>query len=164
MSIQKMSNVKTKKSNQPGIFSKYLRASIRMLIKARDLYVEGMSNCSEKIAFGTAMGCPTGQVNMGLPRSYSLNTSKSSSNNEDLRELIRAASTRSLGNRIDSDLLQRQVQVSKSGSIKNKMPRSFSVGIGRIDEEHTCEFEDDDVKVKKKSNLFQRSRSYAVPN
>ncbi|KAJ0040665.1 hypothetical protein Pint_27864 [Pistacia integerrima] len=135
-----------------------------MLIKARDLYVEGMTDWSEKIALGTAMGCPTGQVNMGLPRSYSVNSSKSSSNNEDMRELIRAASTRSLGNRTDSDLLQRQVQASKSGSNKKKMPRSFSVGIGRIDEEHACDFEEDDVKVKKNSNLFQRSRSYAVPN
>lgn len=159
-----MSNVRSKKSNQPKIFSRYLRASLRMLMKARDLYVAGMIDCSEKIAFGTAMGCPTAQLNMGLPRSYSVNSSKSSCKNDDLRELIRAASTRSLGSRIDSDLLQRQIQVRKNGSNRTKIPRSFSVGIGRIDEEHACDFEDDDVIVKKNSGLFQRRRSYAVLN
>lgn len=141
-----MSNVKPKKSNQPGIFSRCLRASKRMLMKARELYVEGMTDCSEMIAFGTAMGCPWGQVNMGfLPRSYSVNPSKSSSNNEDLRELVRAAPSRSLGNRIESDSLQGQVQVRKSGSSKKimPMPRSHIIALGRIDEEHICEFEDD---------------------
>jgi hypothetical protein len=40
------------------------------------------------------------------------------------------------------------------------MPRSHTVAIGRIDEEKPCDFDEEDVKVK--TNVYPRSRSYAV--
>ncbi|XVF59236.1 hypothetical protein PTKIN_Ptkin07bG0259800 [Pterospermum kingtungense] len=106
-----------------------------------------MTEYSDRVgAYGMVMGCPTatGQVN--------------SVSSDDLRELVRAASTRSLGNKlVRSELLQRQqARQSPNGSVNgaNNMPRRRSVGIGRIDEDKPYDFEKDDV--------FPRSRSYAV--
>ncbi|KAB2058280.1 hypothetical protein ES319_A11G225000v1 [Gossypium barbadense] len=88
------------------------------------------------------MGCSTGQLNT-FPRSYSVSSTRSGNGNDDLRELIRAASTRSLdnNNRVQLDLVRRQ-----KARQSLKMPRSHSVGIGRIDEDRPCDF-DEDIKV-----------------
>ncbi|GLT75374.1 hypothetical protein SLA2020_471050 [Shorea laevis] len=138
--------------------SKYLKAPIRILIKAKNLYIKGMSECSERITYGTVMGCPTGHVNT-LPRSFSFSSTKSSTGDDDLRELIRAASTRSSGNRIEADFPRRQQGRQSPNTNSYIVPRSKSIGIGRIDEDKTCEFEED---IKVKTNVFPRSRSHAV--
>ncbi|KAF8377664.1 hypothetical protein HHK36_031048 [Tetracentron sinense] len=107
---------------------------------------------------GNVVGCPAGQIST-LPKSFSVNSSRSS-NDEDLRELIRAASTRNLGNKVEADLM-RQKQLRQSATTRPKgVPRSFSVGIGRIEEDKPCEF-GEHVNVKT-DGLYPRSRSYAV--
>ncbi|XVE82954.1 hypothetical protein DITRI_Ditri16bG0046700 [Diplodiscus trichospermus] len=150
----------SKKGSKQSKLSRYLKAPIRILIKARDFYIKSMTEYSDRIGYGTVMGCPTGQVNT-LPRSYSVSTAKSTDGDEDFRELIRAASTRSLGNKVQSELLRRQQarQSPNSSTGANNMPRSHSVGIGRIDEDKPCEFEED---IKVMTDVFPRSRSCAV--
>ncbi|KAK8716594.1 hypothetical protein V6N13_043900 [Hibiscus sabdariffa] len=116
-------------STKESKLGRYLKAPIRILIKARDFYIESMAEYSERVSFGTVMGCPTGQVN-GLSRSYSVGSTKSINRDDDLRELIRAASTRSLRNK---------VQLKHHGRQPGRQ-----CGIGRIDEDMPCEFEDED--------------------
>ncbi|XWS33471.1 hypothetical protein CRYUN_Cryun22dG0086200 [Craigia yunnanensis] len=149
----------SKKRSKESKLSKYLQATIRILIKARDFYIKSMTEYSDRIRYGTVMGCPTGQVNT-LPRSYSVSSTKSGNSEDDLRELIRAASTRSSGNKVQLELLQRQqAKQSPNSTGANNMPRSHSVGIERIDEDKPCDFEED---IKVKTDVFPRSRSYAV--
>ncbi|XVF59237.1 hypothetical protein PTKIN_Ptkin07bG0260000 [Pterospermum kingtungense] len=153
----------SKNGSKESKLSRYLKAPIRILIKARDFYIKSMTEYSDRIGYGTVMGCPTGQVNT-LPRSYSVSSTKSSNRDDDFRELVRAASTRSLGNKVRSELLQRQqARQSPNSTVNgaNNMPRSRSVGIGRIDEDKPCDEFEDDVKVVK-TDVFPRSRSYAV--
>ncbi|KAK8673079.1 hypothetical protein V6N13_111435 [Hibiscus sabdariffa] len=115
----------SRKVTKESKLGRYLKAPIRILIMARDLYIESMAEYSERVSFGTLMGCPTGQVN-GLSRSYSVGSKKSINRDDDLRELIRAASTRSSRNKVQLEHQGRR-----------------SVGIGRIDEDKPCEFEDE---------------------
>lgn len=150
----------TKKASKQSKLSKFIKSPIRILIKARDIYIKSMSECSDRLGYGTVMGCPTGQVVNTLPKSFSVNSTKSSSHDDDYRELLRAASTRGLNSRVQLDVLQRQQsRKSLNTTAATHMPRSHSVGIGRIDEEKACEFEDD---FKVRTDVFPRSRSYAV--
>ncbi|KAK8587020.1 hypothetical protein V6N13_086028 [Hibiscus sabdariffa] len=130
--------------------SRYLKAPIRFLIKVGDFYIKSMTEYSEKVGHGTILGCPAGHVN-ALPRSYSVGSTRSGHGDNDFRELLRAASTR----HFDDNKARRQ-QARRSP----KMPRSQSVGIGRIDEDKPCDFDADFIKVK--PAYFPRSRSYAV--
>lgn len=75
---------------------------------------------------------------------------------------MRVASTKSLGNKIQADLLRKQQAVvarSPITSAPDNMPRSRSVGFGRIDEDKPCEFEE---VIKLNTQIYPRSRSYAV--
>eukprot|EP00262_Sarcandra_glabra_P004910 TRINITY_DN16149_c0_g1_i1.p1 TRINITY_DN16149_c0_g1~~TRINITY_DN16149_c0_g1_i1.p1 ORF type:complete len:154 (+),score=14.88 TRINITY_DN16149_c0_g1_i1:149-610(+) len=133
--------------------SRCLKAPIRVLCKARDLYVNSLTGCAGRLNYDTVMGCPVGVVST-LPRSFS-NTSSRASEDEDLRELIRAASQRNLVDKLGIT----NTNVQPKGS-KGVVPRSFSVGIGRIDEDKPCDFKED-FKVSS-DVLYPRSRSYAV--
>ncbi|KAA8531550.1 hypothetical protein F0562_006259 [Nyssa sinensis] len=148
----------SKKPSKETRLSRCLKAPIRLLIKARDFYVQSTSECAGRVGYGTVMGCPTAQIST-LPNSFSVNSSKSSNSDEDYRELVRIASTRSLGNKIELDLLRRQQSRQSPTSGMNVVPRSQSVGIGRIDEDKPCEIEED---IKVKTDIYPRSRSYAV--
>ncbi|XP_010248357.1 PREDICTED: uncharacterized protein LOC104591250 [Nelumbo nucifera] len=128
-----------------------IKAPLRILRKARDFYVRSMNDCANRVSYGSVMGCPTGTIST-LPRSFSVNSSRPNED-DDLRELIRVASKRSLENKIEMELQQQQ-------QMAGGVPRSFSVGIGRIDEDKPCNF-DEDFKVKTHL-LYPRSRSYAV--
>ncbi|KAK8973874.1 hypothetical protein V6N11_013031 [Hibiscus sabdariffa] len=145
----------SKKVSRESKLSRYVKAPIRILMKARDLYIKSMTEYSERISFGTVMGCSTGQVN-GLSRCYSVGTTKSRNGDDDLRELIRAASTRSLRNKARLDLHGKQ-----PGRRYPTTGANQGVGIGRIDEDKPCEFEDED-HIKVKAGVFPRSRSCAV--
>jgi len=111
------------------------------------------------------MSCPTGNFNT-MPRSYSVSSTKPNHLDDDRREPLRAASTRSnLGSRnskINVDVPARQQYSHKKSATRLgvSMPRSHTVAIGRIDEEKPCDFDEEDVKVK--TNVYPRSRSYAV--
>ncbi|KAL6982403.1 hypothetical protein U1Q18_005466 [Sarracenia purpurea var. burkii] len=156
--------MRSKASNQ-NRFVRILTLPIRVLSKARDFYVRSLTDCSEKISYGNAMGIASAQVSF-LPKSFSVSSSMSD-NGDDLRELVRAASTRRLGNSVEMDLyMQRRQQVSRPPpppppSSAAKVPRSCSVGMGRIDEDRPCDFSEDAVNVRP-DLVYPRSRSYAV--
>ncbi|KAF5205624.1 hypothetical protein FRX31_004790 [Thalictrum thalictroides] len=125
-------------------FIRFIKAPLRILGRARDLYVQSLSNCSGTMSYGS-FGFPSGPI---MPRSFSVNSLRSNEDGE-LKELMRAASQRSQREKLE---IQQQSLT--------KLPRSYTVGIGRIDEDEACEFEED-LKVKPEF-LYPRSKSHAV--
>ncbi|XP_050206924.1 uncharacterized protein LOC126656396 [Mercurialis annua] len=161
--------METKKpTSKQNKFSKFIKVPLKILIKARDFYVKSMTEYSDRIGYGSVMGCPTGHVLNTLPKSYSVNSSRSSTRDDDYRELLRVASVKGLRSTTNNfDEFQRQ-QSRKSPIRANlvstngiyNLPRSYSVGIGRIDEDRECDSFEEEIKVK--PNVFSRSKSYAV--
>ncbi|CAN4095319.1 unnamed protein product [Withania somnifera] len=141
--------MKSKVSNK-NKFLRILALPWKALKKARDYYVNNM------IKFAV--------MNPGtLPRSYSTSVSSLSSrsinNNEseDFRELVRAASARSMRNNINFKLMMQQQMPSKK-----LVTRSCSVGMARIDEDNPSCVLEKDVMVMKKDLKYPRSRSYGI--
>ncbi|XP_010647287.2 uncharacterized protein LOC104878482 [Vitis vinifera] len=147
----------SKKANKGSKLSRCMKAPFKILACVRDLYIRSMTEFAGRVSYGSAMGCPTAQVS-SLPKSFSVSSSKSSGD-QDLSELIKVASARSLSNKIELDLLRRQPSSKSPVTGTNVVPRSMSVGIGRIDEDKPCEFGED---IKVNTDAFPRSRSYAV--
>ncbi|XP_073064146.1 uncharacterized protein [Primulina eburnea] len=135
---------------------RYMKAPARILARARDFYVNRMMRCAGHVGQSSAIGCSAPQFST-LPRSFSVNSSYSTTSEEDFRELIRAASTRSLSGKIDSELLRVKrtspLRVVRGGVAV--VPRSHTVTIGRIDEDKPCEFGVSEV------DSVPRSRTYA---
>ncbi|KAK7330936.1 hypothetical protein VNO77_25142 [Canavalia gladiata] len=106
-----------------------MKAPLRFLTRARDIYVQGMIQCSGHFAYPEApLGCPTGQL-PPLSRSFSVD---SAPRDDDFKDLVRATSLRSHNNSVEfSDAVV-------------KMPRSRRPGITRIDEDKPCEYFGDD--------------------
>ncbi|KAG6644371.1 hypothetical protein I3843_08G051700 [Carya illinoinensis] len=142
------------KGNQ-NKFVRFITTPIRILGKARDVYVRSITDCATGVRYGQSTGGPT-----ALPKSFSVSSTRSN-NDEELRELIRAASVRTLIERIDMEMIMKQ----QAGGSKG-LPKSCSVGMGRIDEDGPCDFEEVGVsgKGRKADLLYPRSRSYAVTN
>ncbi|KAK8512410.1 hypothetical protein V6N13_083043 [Hibiscus sabdariffa] len=147
-------------------FVRFITIPFRALGKAKDLYVRSLTSCAASVSFGQGCGDYAGQY-PGLPRSVSASSAASSHDNEDLRDLIRAASVRSLGHRNEVEMfLQEQLKQMKAA--KGRLPKSSSVGMGRIDEDKAVEFEEKDEahhaddSDKKQDPLFKRSKTYAV--
>ncbi|XP_014500245.1 uncharacterized protein LOC106761232 [Vigna radiata var. radiata] len=128
----------------------------RVLGKARDAYVRSITQCGHSMNYSNPVDA-AGRFE-ALPRSYSVATSRS--DNEDFAELLRAASARTLGNRIDVDLVLKQQAQSRPPISSNGLPKSTSVGMGRIDEDTPYDLSEGDVGTLPKS--YPRSRSYAV--
>lgn len=181
--------MRSKGSNQSSRLMRIITIPIRVLGKAKDFYVNSMIKCSDSASYGNFMGLPA-----TVPRSFSVSSSRSSSyDNEDLRELIRSASasatasvrtTTSMGMgrhnnklssmNLDLYLMKQQQMRPSSGAMmmgSRRVPRSSSVGMGKIDENMPCDFGEDhqlgsigSVNVKSSSNEFTypRSRTYAV--
>lgn len=175
------------KSNQ-NRFLRIISIPLRALGKARDLYVRSMTNYADRGSCygGKVMGLPPSNYGANLPRSFSA-TSSRSNDSEDFRELLRAASTRTLAETTKADLslyiqqemMLRRKQPSRGaaaaavfgggGMQKMMPPRSCSVGMSRIDEEKPCsafeeeeeEEEDYNQNKKQKKSVYPRSRSYA---
>ncbi|XP_028772761.1 uncharacterized protein LOC114729904 [Neltuma alba] len=142
----------------------YIKAPIRFLTRARDLYVNGMNRLSPHFnSVDTAFGCPAAHP-LVLPRSFSAGPATSSPSSDDYRELLRANSVpyRHRG-RLDLSVPQKQTRSPSSQApgkaSKMAVPRSRSVAIGRINEDEPCEFEED---LKTKPSVYARSRSYSV--
>ncbi|KAJ6722239.1 hypothetical protein OIU74_006940 [Salix koriyanagi] len=144
--------VLNKKSRKESTLKKILKVPLRVLARAMDFYMKGMAEYSDQVC---VMSCPTGNFN-NMPRSYSVSSTNPNHLDDDHRDLLRAASTRSnLGSRnkkINVDVPARQ-QCSHTKSatrVGDNMPRSHSVPpIGRIDEETPCDFDEEDVKSKR---------------
>ncbi|KAL2322855.1 hypothetical protein Fmac_027234 [Flemingia macrophylla] len=139
---------KQKERRKESKLRQYLKAPLRFLRKARDMYVRGMVVCSAQFSYvDVYMGCPSGQLS-SVPRSFSVNSASTSQ--DDFKDLVRAASLRSYGNRFD---FREEAEI--------KMSRSRSLGIGTIDENKPFEFDDGDV-IKIRPNIYPRSKSYAA--
>ncbi|XP_022131465.1 uncharacterized protein LOC111004665 [Momordica charantia] len=149
--------MRTKSHNQSK-FLRFVTLPFRALGKAKDFYVRSVMDCAPKVSYGY----PSGQLPV-LPKSYSARSCRSNET-EDFRELVKAASVRSLDiKEIDADIvLQQRLRQSTAvhASSRGPLPKSCSVGMGRIDEDSACEFEDG---AEEKTDLaYSRSRSYAV--
>ncbi|KAG8062470.1 hypothetical protein GUJ93_ZPchr0003g16478 [Zizania palustris] len=121
-----------------AILGRCVRAPLRVLVRARDIYVSRMVAC----AGGGGRG-PVGLVAMPRCRSHGFyRPAGGSSRDDDVRELIRAA--------------------SRAGPPRGPGvgPRSQSVAIGRIDEDSPCEFGLD--AATRALALPHRSKSCAV--
>ncbi|KAK4374361.1 hypothetical protein RND71_005038 [Anisodus tanguticus] len=131
-------------------FMRILALPWKALTKARDCYVNNMMNYAV--------------VNpRTLPKSYSRSVSRSSSSinndSEDFRELVRAASTKSMMD-INFDLNF----VMQQRTSRKLVSRSCSVGMARIDEDKPCVVGEDheDVVIMKNDLKYPRSRSYGI--
>lgn len=144
----------SQKSKESKI-SRCLKVPIRVLTKARNYYIQSMSQCAGGVGFASGpMGCPTPHVS-SLPKSFSVNSSRLMSNDEDFRELVRIASARRLGNKVEMEILQRRQEQSSAAGV-GVVPRSQGVAIGRIEEDKEYEVGDEYLKV------YPRSKSCAV--
>ncbi|KAJ8453328.1 hypothetical protein Cgig2_008212 [Carnegiea gigantea] len=152
--------MKAKASHQ-NKFMKILSIPIRALAKARDFYVKSMNNYADKVHYGAGPGW--GSAPYSVPRSFSTNSARSSEE-DDFKELMRAASTNTLGKRIDLNAafsgasksnssttrsrsqsheeMQQQQQHGNGidGKVIRRVPRSASVGMAKIEEDKPCEF------------------------
>ncbi|KAH0695341.1 hypothetical protein KY285_022438 [Solanum tuberosum] len=148
--------MKNKGSHGQNRFIRILALPWKALIKARDCYVGTMTNYAV--------------VNpRSLPKSYSVTSSTRSDNSEDFRELVRAASARSMGENFELNLLiQQQIrqQLQQQMPSRRSVPRSVSVGMGRIDEDKPFvlggQEEDVSIMLMKNDLKYPRSRSHAV--
>ncbi|KAL3505105.1 hypothetical protein ACH5RR_034946 [Cinchona calisaya] len=154
--------MKTTKASQQNRFLRIMTIPIRALGKARDFYVRSMSSCGTRIGYGGAGGMPSANYMGNLPRSFSVNSSISD-DNDDFRELIKVASTRSLAGRLDLNNLYSLQQQTMPSSLKGMPPRSCSVGMGRIDEEKPYVLGEEKMNTMNQSEaIFPRSKSHAV--
>ena len=183
------------KSNQSKLM-KIITLPARVLKKGKDMYVRSMMDVAQKPRYSsssTKASVPGQQVVSGyLPKSFSTSVTTSRSTtyeeNDDLRELIRANSTahnkNSAGLDVEGYLKQlieeqkmskqklyndRFVEQISVGKVGKGVPRSQSVGLGRIDEGKACEFdeeeegvEEEQESVRKLPEVMLRSRSHAV--
>ena len=131
-------------------FMRFITSPFRALGRARDLYVRSITKCGHNMNYTSPVGA--GGMFSTIPRSYSLNTSRSEHESEDFAELMRAASARTLVERIDMELVMKQQKEREA----KELAKSRSVGMAKIEEDKACEFEDD------VGDLYPRSRSYAV--
>ncbi|CAK9168793.1 unnamed protein product [Ilex paraguariensis] len=146
------------KAHHQNKFMRFITIPIRVLNKAMDMYVKRMTDCADKVGYGNIMGGPVQPV--AMPRSFSSSSTRSN-DSEDFRELMRIASTRSLGNTVNMDLHTQQHKSQPNIIESRGVPRSCSVGMGRIDEDKPCVFGEDNVNFKTELK-YPRSRSYAV--
>ncbi|KAK6939736.1 hypothetical protein RJ641_029267 [Dillenia turbinata] len=151
-------------------FARIIFTPFRILGKAKEFYINRILICSETVNMGDDA--------VPMPRSFSVNSAARSSSEEreaDLRELIRAASTKSgdefialvkaasaksVGSRKEMELLIQEYAKKTATLEKSKtvVPRSCSAGMGRIDEENPSDFVEDKVNPKK-DFLYPRSRT-----
>ncbi|KAL3538778.1 hypothetical protein ACH5RR_002144 [Cinchona calisaya] len=152
-----MTKAKAKKQSK---IIRFLKAPIKILNK---LYMNSMYGCAGRIGENTAVvSCSIApQVySQQLPRNFSVSSSNDSQQEEELRELIRAVSTK-LGEikTVDAQLQKPRAGLAAAAASAEK--RSYSVGIGRIgriDEDMPCDFKEADAN----NNAYPRCKSYAV--
>eukprot|EP01018_Ginkgo_biloba_P007078 Gb_09836 [translate_table: standard] len=119
------------------------------LVRARNYYVRSMTECAGRANYSGIAAGPYGG-GMNLPKSFSTNSARERDEDE-MGELIRAASQRSRSMKSDSN------------ASSEAFPRSFSTAtVGRIDEDSPCYFPGSFRKTVNESDLlYGRSRSYS---
>ncbi|KAF8079586.1 hypothetical protein N665_1017s0009 [Sinapis alba] len=170
-----------KKGENKNRFFRIITMPLKVLGKARDLYMRSITGCAARTHYSSADA-----VSIPFPRSRSTTSSAFSSTtssrrmssdftfDDDYSELVRAASVRSLGHKNEIDMIRHQqlqlqqrqenrVAVGTVAAAKGGLPKSSSVGMpmARIDEENE---EEGSLKNQKKGSdlLYPRSRSHAV--
>lgn len=132
------------------------------LCKARDFYVRSMTDCSGRVGVGNVAG--VGPMHGGrLPKNFSVGSLRSNES-EDFRELVRASSSTNGVRSADLDLLARE-RMKRAASDPGGMPRSCSVGMGKIDEDAPFVSGEDNGFGNNGGNgeaNFGRNRSYDV--
>lgn len=106
------------------------RAPARALGRARDMYVRGVTGCSRYMPADAAFGYP-----VIVPASLSARSHGggwAGGAEEDLRQLVRAASQRQVEQRRAAEM--RQQAVARSRSV------AAALSMARIDEDAPCEF------------------------
>ncbi|EER93386.1 hypothetical protein BDA96_01G079100 [Sorghum bicolor] len=106
------------------------RAPARALGRARDMYVRGLTGCARYVPADAGFGYPV-FVPAPLSRSHSADWrgGAGSGADEDLRELVRAASQR----RVE----QRRAELQ---AVARSQSMAASLSMARIDEDAPCEF------------------------
>ncbi|PQP93458.1 uncharacterized protein Pyn_11157 [Prunus yedoensis var. nudiflora] len=132
--------MRSTKAQNKNMFKRIITVPIRALSKAKDFYVRSMTDVAERVSYGNTMGGP---------------------------ELIRAASARSYGTRIDVDAILKEQQLKRSATTttmgsKPVLPKCSSVAMGRIDEDGPADFDENTAGDVKPDLFYPRSRSYAV--
>ncbi|XP_057774857.1 uncharacterized protein LOC130993837 [Salvia miltiorrhiza] len=158
------------KARQKNMFVRIISSPYRALCRARDLYVRSMLDCASSNAIGLQSSSQGGT----LPRSFSVASSRSHHDDDaDYRELVRAASARSIGGSgVDLHAYLKQERKAKAGP-RALPPRSISVAMGRIDEDRPIGYFGEDIKIgnnnfnhtivdKKNEFKYPRSKSHAV--
>ncbi|CAL5204803.1 unnamed protein product [Lathyrus oleraceus] len=153
---------KSGKEQKQNKIVRIITTPIRVLGKAKDMYVRSITKCGNNMNYSNPIDS-TGRF-QNLPRSYSAVTTRSAGagDSEDFVDLIRAASARTLVNRIDMDLVLKQEPATSRPVSTNGLPKSVSVGMGRIDEEKASDLGEGVGDVLVLGNSYPRSRSYAV--
>jgi hypothetical protein len=152
------------------MFIRIMSSPIRALGKARDAYVRSITNCGQSMSYGGGYPMDAASRFSSLSRSQSAATSRKSSSrrstssslegNEDFAELVRAASARTLVNRLDMDLVLKQQQQQQQ-KLNKGLPKSSSVGMAKIDEDMPFD-SSVDGKIGFVADSYPRSKSYAV--
>ncbi|KAM5549726.1 hypothetical protein ABKV19_000904 [Rosa sericea] len=166
------------KATRQSKLMRFISSPIRTLTKAKNFYMRSLEGCAAKVGYGGGGG--GGGVGVGgytasqvpqLPRSLSVNSS-CSNDDEDLRQLLRTASSKKNNDAEKGDNKAAGSDMNRRGrpNVSIKQPtmnngmgmRSYSVGLkmGRIDEERASTFEEDEVEMK--ADFYTSSRSYAV--
>ncbi|KAI8534764.1 hypothetical protein RHMOL_Rhmol10G0122200 [Rhododendron molle] len=114
-------------------FTRCFKAPFRFLIKARDFYVRAMSDWAARME-KCGGGYATAQFSIH-PHSYSFHSSRNSAQNEELMELMRAASARNQSNRVDdkSEILRQSPCVKSPATGGCGARRRGRGGIERIE-------------------------------
>ncbi|CAN6322465.1 unnamed protein product [Urochloa humidicola] len=107
------------------------RAPVRALGRARDMYVRGMTGCARYAPSDAAFGYPVFFAPASSALSRSSSAAGSASADEDLRELVRAASQR----RVE----QRRAELR---AVARSQSMAAALSMARIDEDAPCEFGD----------------------
>ncbi|KAI3707135.1 hypothetical protein L6452_25385 [Arctium lappa] len=137
----------------------FIKTPIRALGKAKKFYVKGITN------FSTTYNQPIMIIKDAnkppLPRSFSTTTIVSNNHQPSGEDLIRANSTSTIQiGRADVYMIQQQQQLSAS---RKRVPRSCSLGMGRIDEDRVSSFRNDNINgsENKFDSRISRNHSYA---
>ncbi|KAK1412996.1 hypothetical protein QVD17_34667 [Tagetes erecta] len=154
-------------NSQKKLMIKIITTPYKAICKAKNFYIRSITDCANHSNYGMAAGAG---ASFGIPISRSTSTSSFGSRStadEDLRELIRANSTASM-REVDITRADLELYLKHNHAVKGsrRVPRSASVGMGRIDEEvavsNFAEDEDLEKKVKSGHLMFPRSRSHVV--
>ncbi|CAI9111248.1 OLC1v1011426C1 [Oldenlandia corymbosa var. corymbosa] len=151
-----------------------IRAPLKFLSRARDLYVKSFTDCSTNVPvdhYATAgfMGFPpssSSEFSKYLSHISNVNSSESKKS-DDFGNLIRVASSASsttVGRKTDQSKLLRENDQSKQSNFVPPRSRSRVAVYGRIDENET--YDDDlsaeDIQLIPGHRVFPRSRSHAI--